>query len=80
MASIRGFIEDDWAKVADYYVYTMLPFGRIVRDFHAKNNLIQNPTGVIDKWTGFPVQQLSKASKELRTGEDRKVPTPGDFY
>ena len=58
----------------------MLPFGRIIRDFHADNNLIQNPTGIVDKWTGLPAQQLSRASKELRTGPERTVPTPGDFY
>ena len=80
MASIRGFVEDDWAKVADYYIYTVFPFGRIARDFLGKNNLIENPGGLIDKWTGLPAIQLTKASKELRKGKERIVPTPGDFY
>jgi hypothetical protein len=58
----------------------MFPFGRIARDFAGPNNLIENPLGIIDKWTGIPAIQLTKASKELRKGEERKVPTPGDFY
>jgi len=80
MASIRGFIEDDWSKVSDYYIYTMFPFGRIIKDFIGPNNLIENPLSVVDKWTGVPAIQLNKASKELRKGPERTVPTPGDFY
>ena len=67
MASIRGFIEDDWSKVSDYYIYTMLPFGRIVRDFHGPNNLIENPMGLVDKWTGVPLFELGKKAKASRT-------------
>jgi hypothetical protein len=55
----------------------MFPFGRIIRDLHGPNNLIQNPGGIIEKWTGFPVYAAGKASKELREGPERKVPTPG---
>ena len=80
MASIRGFIEDDWSKVSDYYIYTMFPFGRIIKDFIGPNNLIENPLSVVDKWTGVPAIQLNKASKDLRKGPERTVPTPGDFY
>ena len=77
MASMRGLLEDDWSRVADYYIYTMFPFGRIARDFTGPNNLIENPLAVVDKWTGIPAIQLTAASKELRKGEERKVPTPG---
>jgi hypothetical protein len=76
MSAMRGVLEDDWSRVADYYVYTMFPFGRIVRDFHGPNNLMENPHGIIDKWTGFPIQQLSKVSKQIRT-EERDIPSPG---
>tara|TARA_R100001079_G_scaffold25145_1_gene12527 strand:- start:2553 stop:5426 length:2874 start_codon:yes stop_codon:yes gene_type:complete len=77
MASMRAVLEDDWERVANYYVHTMYPFGRISRDFVAKNNLIENPMSLVDKWTGIPLIGLSRASKELREGEERKVPTPG---
>ena len=73
-------LEDDWERVANYYVYTMFPFGRLVRDLHGPNNIIENPLGIIDKWTGVPAIGLTKASKDLREGPERKVPTPGDFY
>jgi hypothetical protein len=76
MAAMRAMLEDDWSRVSDYYIYTMFPFGRIVRDFTSKNNLIDNPTAIVDKWTGFPVIGLGRASKE-RKEEDRRVPTPG---
>ena len=79
MSSMRAMLEDDWSKVSDYYIYTMMPFGRIVRDFHGPNNLIQNPQGVIDKWTGIPLQKLGRVSKQIRTEEEgeRFIPTPG---
>ena len=44
---------------------------------NAQNNLIENPMSLVDKWTGIPLIGLSRASKELREGEERKVPTPG---
>ena len=77
MASMRAVLEDDWERVANYYIHTMYPFGRISRDFVAQNNLIENPMSLVDKWTGIPLIGLSRASKELREGEKRKVPTPG---
>ena len=77
MASMRAVLEDDWERVANYYIHTMYPFGRISRDFVAQNNLIENPMSLVDKWTGIPLIGLSRASKELREGEERKVPTPG---
>ena len=77
MASMRAILEDDWERVSNYYIHTMYPFGRISRDFVGKNNLIENPLALADKWLGLPLIGLSQASKELRKGEKRKVPTPG---
>jgi hypothetical protein len=77
MASMRAILEDDWSRVSDYYIYTMFPFGRIIKDFHGPNNLIENPLALVDKWTGIPLISATEASKELRKGEERKVPTPG---
>ena len=80
ISSMRAILEDDWSKVADYYAYTMFPFGRIIRDLHGPNNLIENPMSIVDKWTGLPVISATRASKALREGEERDVPTPGAFY
>ncbi len=82
MASMRAVLEDDWERVANYYIHTMYPFGRISRDFIGENNLIDNPHGFIDKWTGLPFIELSKLSKKKRKREEEgeeiyKFPTPG---
>ena len=58
----------------------MYPFGRISRDFVGKNNLIENPMSLVDKWTGVPLLGLSKASKDLRKDKERRVETPGPDY
>ena len=60
----------DWDRFANYHVYTMFPFGRLAKDFspYAKNNLWENPMGLVDKWTGFPLQGLSRESKRIRKG------------
>ena len=83
MSSMRAMLEDDWSRVSNYYIYTMFPFGRIIRDFHSENNLIDNPLSVVDKWTGIPLIAASKASKERKKREEEgvAVPTPGaKFY
>ena len=79
MSSMRAILEDDWSRVSDYYIYTMFPFGRIFKDFHAPNNLINNPLSLVDKWTGLPLISASKAAKERkkRKEEGIGVPTPG---
>ena len=80
MSSMRAILEDDWEKVSNYYIHTMYPFGRISRDFVGKNNLIENPMSLVDKWTGVPLLGLSKASKDLRKDKERRVETPGPDY
>jgi hypothetical protein len=79
MSSMRAILEDDWSRVSDYYIYTMFPFGRIFKDFHAPNNLINNPLSLVDKWTGLPLISASKAAKERKKREEEGVgvPTPG---
>ena len=31
MATFSSLINDDWGRFADYHLYNMIPFGRIVR-------------------------------------------------
>tara|TARA_R100001510_G_C7452786_1_gene76871 strand:+ start:20 stop:232 length:213 start_codon:yes stop_codon:yes gene_type:complete len=54
----------------------MFPFGRLVKDISplAKNNLIDNPMSLVDKWTGFPLQKLSSESKKMRKGKGAWYP------
>jgi hypothetical protein len=65
----KSLYSNDWDRFAKYHIYTMFPFGRLAKDFLAPNNLIQNPMGLIDKWTGIPLQGLGKESKKMRKGK-----------
>ena len=79
--SMRAMIDDDWSKVSKYYVWTMFPFGRMVRDIAGPDNLIENPIRIMEKTTGFPLLQLQKKGSELKedyeTGKRKPPPTPG---
>jgi len=67
-AGLQAYLNDDYGRMADYHIYTALPFGRIVRDFspYAPGNLVDNPLRLMDKWTGFPLTGLQKESKRLK--------------
>lgn len=67
-AGLTAYINDDYGKMADYTMYTALPFGRLIRDFspYAPGNLIENPLRLMDKWTGFPLTGLQKEAKRMK--------------
>ena len=65
----KSLYSNDWDRFSKYHVYTMFPFGRMVKDLLAPNNLVDNPMRLIDKMTGFPLQSLSKESKKMRRGK-----------
>ena len=74
---IREFAEDDYTKLADYYSWTMFPFGRMIRDIaHPETGLIRNPMRFPEKVFGFPMIGLSKEAKKIKE-QDYKAPTPG---
>jgi hypothetical protein len=75
--SIKALIDDDWSKLAKYQVYTMLPFGRIVRDLAGPGNLIESPMRLLEKTTGFPLVQLQReVSQARKEREEKKALTP----
>ena len=64
---IREFAEDDYTKLADYYIWTMFPFGRIGRDLlHPEQNIFLNPMRIPEKLLGVPMTGFAKESKRLR--------------
>ena len=71
VAGLRAFLDDDYSKLSNYYVYTMMPFGRMIRDVSplAKGNLIDNPTRVVEKMTGFPLGDLARFKNKLQDEE-----------
>ena len=62
--AMRAMLEDDWSRISDYYVYSMVPFGRLIRDVVGPYNLIENPYNVVQKWTGLPIRQLTEQVKD----------------
>ena len=78
VSAIREFAEDDYNKLADYYLWTMLPFGRMIRDVaHPENNILENPMRIPEKVFGIPLTGMSKEAKRYKEGEVPKPPTPG---
>ena len=74
---IRSIVDDDYTRLSQYYVYTMFPFGRLLRDFSPLNegNVIENPLNAIMRWTGMPLLQLQKAvSKNKKEPKEKPYP------
>ena len=71
VAGLRAFLDNDFEKIANYHVYTMMPFGRMVRDVSplAKGNLIDNPHRLLEKLTGMPLGDASKLRKKIKERE-----------
>ena len=71
VAGLRAFLDNDYEKIANYHVYTMMPFGRMVRDVSplAKGNLIDNPHRLLEKLTGMPLGDASKLRKKIKERE-----------
>ena len=72
----KGIVNQDWDKLADYYIWTMFPFGRIARDVVGPGGMIDNPTRSIEKMTGLPYQQ---ATREFKKDIDNKGKGPKGF-
>ena len=62
----KGMINDDWSKLTDYYLWTMMPFGRMIRDVAGPGGAIENPYYAVTKLTGLPILELG----ELFRGDD----------
>ena len=78
VAGLRAYLDNDYSKLSDYYIYTMFPFGRIARDVlpFAKGNLVENPTRLVEKMTGFPLNNLARFKNDI---QDEKLYFPRKF-
>lgn len=63
-ATFKGMVTGDYSKLADYYAWTMFPFGRLGRDIFGPGGLTTNPSRGVEKLTGFPYMQFSREYKE----------------
>ena len=58
-ATFKAIVTDDYTRLADYYVWTMFPFGRLLRDVVGPGGIIENPARTVEKLTGLPYMQFS---------------------
>jgi hypothetical protein len=78
--TFNALLSDDWSKMSQYYIYTMMPFGRMFRDVnpYAKGNLLENPMRVFEKIFGLPMMQLQSNVTAWKDKEDAQGNvTPG---
>ena len=67
-ATFNAIANDDWSRLSNYYVWTMFPFGRVLRDVRGS---VENPARSIEKLTGLPYAQFSHEATKYRD-EDNK--------
>jgi hypothetical protein len=78
ISAIRQFAEDDYNKLADYYIYTMFPFGRQIRDLaHPDSNIIENPMRAPEKLFGIPLTGMAKEAKRRKKEPKFESSVPG---
>lgn len=63
----KGLMTDDFSQLTDYYLWTIPPFGRLIRDVVGPGGAIENPYYAITKFTGLPVLQIASKIKEEKT-------------
>lgn len=68
-ATFKGIVTDDYSKLANYYIWTMFPFGRLGRDIFGKGGLLENPRRGVEKLTGLPYMQFAS---EYKKEQDKK--------
>jgi hypothetical protein len=61
--TFKWMLDGDSSKLTDYYLWTMLPFGRLARDIVGPGGMIENPYYSVTKMTGMPIQQMGDLIK-----------------
>ena len=84
MSVIMAYAKGDWDKLTDYQIYTLFPFGRMVRDIaQPGRGLIDNPSRLPEKVFGMPLQDISRfgtqRKKKIEEGERYEQPKVGPF-
>ena len=75
-ALFKGMLEDDYSRISDYYIYTMFPFGRIVKD---SKGILENPMYSIEKMTGLPYVKAAKEVGEIGEKETSPI-VPNNLF
>ena len=82
VSGLMQWARDDYTKFTDYQVYTMFPFGRMIRDVvQPEHGLIDNPSRLLEKVAGMPLRDVQKFStqrkKDIEEGKRYKQPKVG---
>ena len=67
----KWMVSGDGEQLADYYLWTIPPFGRLARDIVGPGGAIENPYYAITKFTGLPVMQMASAITSEKKGRTR---------
>ena len=76
----EGLVNGNWDKMTDYYIYTLLPFGRIIKDVVGPGGFIENPFYAVEKMTGVPYIALGNKVKEATAGNREVKGLFADLY
>jgi len=75
-----GLVHGNWDKMTDYYLYTMLPFGRIIKDVVGPGGYIDNPFYAVEKFTGVPYIGLGDYLQDVKKGKNVGKGLFSDLY
>ena len=67
----KGMVTDDYSRLTEYYLYTMIPFGRILRDVVGPGSILENPARSVEKLTGLPYMGFARTYKAEQEEEKR---------
>jgi len=61
LAPTNAFLSGDWDKFAQFYGWTYLPFGRLIRDV---KRTVDSPAMAVDFMTGVPLHQIHRMRRD----------------
>jgi hypothetical protein len=79
IGAMKAMMDDDWAQLAGYTGWSMIPFGRMGYDIFGnplkggKGGLIENPYRFVEKVSGIPYQQIPRQIMKYREDPDDKT-------
>jgi len=65
----KWMVNDDSATQSNYILWSLFPFGRMMRDIAGEGGLIENPSRIIEKTTGIPWQDMSRKIPKYKDDE-----------
>ena len=68
----KWLVSGDSERLTDYYLWTIPPFGRIIRDVAGPGGIIENPFYTVTKFTGIPLMQMGQLIKQENPEEARR--------